>query len=1369
MDINLDSLGSRNFEHLTQALAVRTLGPRVSVFGDGPDAGREASWSGDAVSLNVLADWNGYGVLQAKFHQHPVSVDKNLTWIKAEIRKELNDWSKPSTKRVIKPEFILFSTNVRLSPGASGGKDQVKLYISDMISELDLPIRDFRVWDYDDLRGLLDDAHDIRRRYSAFLTPGDLIAQLIDKDDDADRAFSQAMMTYIAKAFRDDNHLNLIQAGAVSEHGITIADVFIDLPAGADSRNWSDQEALGDEDSSESELDEADMTPEINFLATEQDQDPDGNVRVSSALIGAYNSINDARLVESHGRPAFHKTVLIGGPGQGKSTVTQWLAQIYRAEFLRDSPASRTADIAGPIKKIRARQASLGLPTVQARRWPFRVILTELADYLAEQPSHSLLHFIAAKISDGSSVEVLPSSLRRWLERYPWLLLVDGLDEVPASSNRQEVMKTIKNFFLDVDSIGGDVATLATTRPQGYGDEFSPKQFFHLQLIPLPTDVALTYAQGLVSVRTGLSTPTSAKVMARLRRASGEEPTRRLFESPLQITILTVLLEKLGKAPGDRSRLFSAYYQIISQREQEKSGELSDLLQKYEADVDYLHRVVGDLLQKRNAGIGETSSSLDRNEFDQIIVDRFSSQGHDEHEVEELRAEFSRLVTDRLVFLSLLTSERIGFELRSLQEFMAGEYLVNLPESEILPAVEQIAISPYWRNVVLFALGSVFAHKEHLRAEVVMLCERLNDASQSSRVLLPGSDLAFAILRDGSCASMPLYARRLTSIASRVIEGPSASRVVRLASLQEPDLIQIVRDRAESTIDMGSSVWMNRLTVLEAMPEDAGTSESIAWIVDHVDQDMLGELIHRAAEPGHVALAEALEPHLRSATPRDVFGARRGPWRRASPRPMPKDDNKPESLRQLMNVSISPREDATVSGHEAREGKSPLRMLRVKLGLDTKAWEWLAKWDAKGASWAAVIALAEFSARPSKENLARALELAATADQETLEIPDRAPWVYTACLADARSFASHPVRKDDGNFARRLNRLAKLAREGKLGDFDQWEAAEARIAENLEITTDYLVADVPRDPDPEWDWDLPVWPELVDSGLPVSGSGYQIREGTESVEPVWWIGFLREFSLRGPELQNGSRRDSAHLLAGFVASFVATQVDLDDLGEPGGPELPVGVSGIHQDRLDATIDWLVSLPSQSRYWLGGLLLASHDSRHKWPAAQLRTIGSTANLVGTPPDELAEAFIQKARESDAAWPLYRLALISRPSLVHSLSADDRESIYEQTTPNEPHDRLIAAVRLCFATPGQLWKGDFDDDINALAAQSSDPIDLEWINAALIGNQGSRLVEIGTRGASLLARSNTSLASYLYEVAWVQFVNSEQATAAVASTT
>lgn len=129
MDYALTNLAAREFEHLSQALALSALGPGVGVFGDGPDGGREAAWNGAANFPHPGAEtWDGPGVPQAKFRIRPLGEGKDLGWITGQVRRELNTWTDPRSKRRGErglPDYLIVTTNVVLTPGAGGGVEAV--------------------------------------------------------------------------------------------------------------------------------------------------------------------------------------------------------------------------------------------------------------------------------------------------------------------------------------------------------------------------------------------------------------------------------------------------------------------------------------------------------------------------------------------------------------------------------------------------------------------------------------------------------------------------------------------------------------------------------------------------------------------------------------------------------------------------------------------------------------------------------------------------------------------------------------------------------------------------------------------------------------------------------------------------------------------------------------------------------------------------------------------------------------------------------------------------------------------------------------------------------------------------------------------
>jgi hypothetical protein len=1307
MDYNLDSLGSRNFEHMTQAMLIKVIGPKLVVFGDGPDGGREATWRGESASLGNGSQWNGYGVLQAKYKLQTEDPSRNLVWLKSTIRSELKEWVNSDSKRTEKPDYMVFVTNVRLSSVPDHGKDEINAFVKNTLKELNLKVKEFRVWDYYEVVAQLDGDSSIRNRYAAFITPGDLIAALLDEASGFEKTFGQAIEAYTARCLRDESFLTLTQAGTAGDGQVTIADVFIDLPSELPSQTWlvENLERADDLSADEPESVGAAFDSEGRF------EIHDSRSGIAAHLTNDFNYIPEAR---REGSRDPHRTVLVGGPGQGKSTVTQWLAEVYRAEFLRGSGSFGTADVASAAERIDARRIQLEMPRVNARRWPVRIVLTELADYLAKNPDRSLLHYMAMKISDRSSFEVDPLMLRKWLSSYPWLLLIDGLDEVPVTSNRRQVMTSIKDFFIDVAAIGGDVATVATTRPQGYSEEFSPEEYRHFQLSSLAVDEALSYAEGLVAVRMGRGTSTATKVMDRLRRASEEEHTRTLFESPLQVTILEVLLEKLGKAPSDRSRLYSAYYSVISQREQEKSGALSDLLQRFESDVDYLHRRIGFELQQRGSEVGETSSSLSIEEFEAFIVERFRDQGHSEIEVASLSGDFGALVTDRLVFLAKLQADRIGFELRSLQEFMSGEYIVHLPEARVIDEIERFASVPYWRNVVLFAIGSIFAHKEHLRAEIVLLCDRMNIERPAAALILPGADLALDILRDGSCLSMPKYSQRLARIALAQIESPHETGAQVLLYFNRQEFADLLWIELESLSPASASHWMNRATLLSHLQSADGDRANVALrkLFAVVNREVKVHLIQSAWDTRNWNLGAVVGDEFVLCSPQALF-AHRSPFRkRRIPR---KDDGSaPRWMANLMVVSGEMEQgDQQYRGPDlARE---PFVANYQQLGQHHDAWEWLSVLETNDADWVALKSVAAFALDPTAESLAKSLgQLSST---KSTEVPNATPWPLIACIRDS---GSRVGSANVGSMWSILGSLQHEARSGALGDGPVWQAAQDRWGQGIPVTADFIEHCVQR-------VGLPLWPEIAKDGyLPwaYTYTAYGIDEKPARLEIAGLIFEMEKHFSEDPIWPH---------LANFLATILA-QEDEDELPARAKEIFELIERSVVQT--DARTHWTA--------WLG-LMPASRDR----PSAEvLRRLAAQETLIGELGEEHANVLFSRI-DQDGVSALC-IALLSKPRLLEDISVERLDELAAGDS-SAKIGALRPIRRILHAGPEAIWSGAIDDSYREIVSSSASSFGEQWFVELLNIRGGLHTVEVAARGAQVLADSHPSVAQHLTRIA------------------
>ncbi|MBV2153824.1 NACHT domain-containing NTPase [Kitasatospora sp. SUK 42] len=666
MKFDLSRLGPREFENLSQALAIAEFGSTLAIFGPGPDGGREATFEGELTFGTNGPTWRGYSVLQAKYCETPTTPKKDATWLINQIREEMKSW-KLSVRRTRKPDYILFITNVGLSGVPhTGGLDRVAKELDSQCAAMG--IKGWHVWHLETIGRLLDKHSSIRTSYASWVLPGDILSELYSNLTGRKKEVGKALQRYLAKELRRDLHVNLDQAGSADDLQIPLADVFIDLPIGPPGDHYS---------------------------------------RDTQGVLRTLVSVCDRKASKSAGSPSKARQsrfVLVGGPGQGKSTASQFLCQLFRAKLTAETPAGRTAEVQKAIDVISEHAGREGLAP-RAHRWPVKIPLTHLADDLAHGRSKSILQFIASRVADASDVNVNAQDLREWLGSFPWLVLLDGLDEVPISSNRDQVMAAVAEFMMDVEELAADVVTVATTRPQGYTDEFSPAHYSHLELKPLNRQQALHYGRKLAKARHSAQSDRTERLMNRLSQAADEASTARLMSSPLQVTIMAVLLDRMGKAPKDRYTLFKDYYRVIYERELEKEGPSTNLLRDHRADIDTIHADVGLLLQTRSERSGDTESRIEMGEFGTIIRRRLEGEGHSGAQLEALANSISLAATDRLVFLVPSRAGEVGFEIRSLQEFWAADALMSGTDDDLRARLRAICASAHWRNVFLFAIG----------------------------------------------------------------------------------------------------------------------------------------------------------------------------------------------------------------------------------------------------------------------------------------------------------------------------------------------------------------------------------------------------------------------------------------------------------------------------------------------------------------------------------------------------------------------------------------------------------------------------------------------------------------------------------------
>ena len=864
---------------------------------------------------------------------------------------------------------------------------------------------------------------DIRHAYGAWITPGDVLATLAKSLSGKCPEFHKVMTNFLQKEMLDDHYSKLEQAGHSPDNKVPLEKVFVDLPVFSNRQSNAPDEIVVDGQLPNgfiSKLIQYSCQSTIPYSAQTKGIDKDSTKKMLDRELG--------------------RLVLIGGPGQGKSTLAQYICQVHRSQLLRHK-CKLDPNVSQVCEAIIESCNREGIEVHLARRFPIRIELARFARVLAESSSGkpiTLLHYIAQRIRDRTDYDISTTILRNWLEMYPWIVVLDGLDEVPSSSNRDQVLAAAHDFLIDISSCEADVVVIATTRPQGYNEDFSRRRFLHLWLAPLSIPRALYYGNRLVEITYGNDTIRSTEIVDRLREASQITATARLMESPLQVTIMARLLAQISKPPQERYKLFQQYYKVIYRREMERGVEkLSQLLRNFEADIDAIHFRTGLILQIESERSKHTDATLSKAAFERIVTLRLKSEGHPPEICKSMASEIVTCATQRLVFLVPSEDGRVGFEIRSLQEFMAAEALMDGGDIEVTDRLRKISSVPYWQNVFLFSAGKCFAERQWLRHSISALCAEMNNDPEDSigRAVLSGSQLALALLEDGPARRQPAYSQALARQIHELLVLPPSEFHDRIADVYEPEFKEVYAREIERTLGNRKSTtqlaaWQTLLRLMEKpgcdwcesiaenhWPKTRDSQSTLLQDLDPRDSDWLWNKLMKgffSSPPSKLLMYPAVGKGLRYKKKERLL------------------DKRKRVALDFEGFNFSNSKSAQ-HYQVVLDNSVVFSASIITLEVSKKIFRPLFGMTRSHPYWTVLICSAEFARNPNSESLATALETLAERGQIDFGYLKGylAPWPLAACIHSAKRTSDFRL-------------FAEHARAGNMGDYDDWHTAERR-------------------------------------------------------------------------------------------------------------------------------------------------------------------------------------------------------------------------------------------------------------------------------------------------------------------------------------
>ena len=734
MDYSLEQLGPERFQQICHALLSRAF-PNTQCFPVGqPDGGR------DAVSYGAPPGSRDFIVYQVKFVRRPLAEQEPHKWLTKTVAVEA-----PKVQALVPKgatNYYLLTNVPGTAHPKSGSIDSVQRVLDD---QLPIPAQ---CWWRDDINRRLDDAWDIKWSYPEVLSGPDILRLVIETglSHDAPRR-TAAIRACVKDQFDRDKEVRFKQVQLENELLNLFIDVPVTIPDSSGSKPHQRAEfgvfrAIAQEIATERVASEYRVHPE-------------------ALTVGAASLLLHP-LAQRH----LDRVVIEGAPGQGKSTIVQYICQIHRSRILDEGindPRIPNLHRQSPVRlplKIDCRDFATWLN----RQDPFA------ADDSADLPEHwhaSLESFLARQIvhhSGGAPFTV--ADLQAVTRLSAVLLVFDGLDEVADFGRRRRVVDEISRGVNRLKVNSASIQTIVTSRPAALTDSpgLPETDFRHLHLSSIGQQLIREYSEKWIKARK-LEGKAASDVRRILRGKLDQPHLRELARNPMQLSILLSLIQSRGGSlPDKRTALYDSYVDLFFSREAEKSSVVRD----HRDLLVCIHRHLAWILHaeaQTKQGAGSASAENLRD----LVEAYLKEEGHDASLAQLL---FTGMV-ERVVALVSRVEGTYEFEVQPLREYFAARHLYDTapyspPGRECggtLPdRFDALARDLFWQNVTRFYAGC------YSKGQLSSLVDRLQELARSPgfKCTSYAQDLSATLLSDWVFAQHP---RAMKQVAALFLDG----------------------------------------------------------------------------------------------------------------------------------------------------------------------------------------------------------------------------------------------------------------------------------------------------------------------------------------------------------------------------------------------------------------------------------------------------------------------------------------------------------------------------------------------------------------------------------------------------------------------
>jgi len=739
MDYLYENLGDERFQEFCNCLIAKEFSNSQAYPVGQPDGGR------DSLVYFMNSNKKDFLVFQVKYVRNPGSIIDVHKWLTKIIKDEA-----PKVEKLIhrgaKGFYLL--TNVKGTAHLdTGSMDRVNA-----ILEKDIHIPSICWW-RDDLSSLFEKDPIFKWSFPEILNGQDILNSILFNNINENKERRESVVkAYLADQYDIDNEVKFRQIDLQNK----LFDLFTDVPIRIkklDSKNKMLKKTL--------EYFEFRSRRIINYDIEFVNED-------------VYSPGAAGFLLHPKIQNEIERILLEGGPGQGKSTIAQYICQVHRARLL-----NKIYDL--NLLPYNLKKSPIRLPfKIDLRHiaaWvektnPYKGRLNE--EYFTSIWKNSLESFLVGHIVYHSQIDDFTSSdLISIIKLSSILFVFDGFDEIANIDVREEVIDFINKGINRISENSKSIQIVITSRPAAFSDSigFSVDLYPHFELTDITTSTTKDYVEKWI--KASRLNSREASELKRLVNEKLELPhLRDLAKSPMQLAIFISLLRTRGESlPNKRTALYDSYIELFFNRESEKNTTIRD---HRDLIID-IHQYIAWMLHSE-AELLKNSGSIQVDELKRKLKEYLKKEGHKTDIADKL----FHVMEERVCALVSRVQGTYEFEVQPLREYFCAKYLYNT--APYSPAgsektgtkadrFDAIARNFYWHNVVRFFAGCFD------KGELPLLIQKLRELQDDSLLKYTNYPrlITSQILSDWVFTQYPLL---LKSVVSIIVNGINIGNIL---------------------------------------------------------------------------------------------------------------------------------------------------------------------------------------------------------------------------------------------------------------------------------------------------------------------------------------------------------------------------------------------------------------------------------------------------------------------------------------------------------------------------------------------------------------------------------------------------------------